>query len=138
MFRWRLLLGEYHPKIVHVVGVDNNIAYVLSCLNKTNKVDNLQEHCKKNKRLNHTGLSCVLCMFMSGSNFKDNEMNGDILMLMTREHKSSLLLDMVLMRNAELNDVQLLAIVHKHIDKNKNNSIYTYKKVEDIKIIFKG
>ena len=75
---------------------------------------------------------------MSKSNFKDNRMNGDILMPMTRTQESLFLLDLVAMRNAQLNDDALLLIVRKHIAENKEDSIYTYKDVEDVKLTHKA
>ena len=75
---------------------------------------------------------------MCKSNFEDNGMNGDMLMSMTRKDKLSFLLDLVVMQNAQLNDESLLAIVQSRIAENKNDSIYTYKDVEDIKLIHKA
>ena len=38
MMRWRLLLEEYNPKVVHVAGVDNDAAGVLSILDLIDKL----------------------------------------------------------------------------------------------------
>ena len=40
MTRWRLLLEEYHPKVVHISGVDNDAADALSRLDLTDKDNN--------------------------------------------------------------------------------------------------
>ena len=37
--RWRLLLEEYNPKVVHVAGVNIDAADPLSRLNLTDKAD---------------------------------------------------------------------------------------------------
>ena len=41
MMKWRLLLEEYKPKVVHVTGVDNDAADALSRLYHTDKAQNL-------------------------------------------------------------------------------------------------
>ena len=38
MMRWRLLLEEYNPKVVHVAGVDNDAAGALSILDLIDKI----------------------------------------------------------------------------------------------------
>ena len=57
---------------------------------------------------------------------------------MTRKQKSLFLLDLVVMRNAQLNDESLLAIVQKHIADNKHDIIHTYKDVEDVELIHRA
>ena len=42
MMRWKLLLKAYHPKVVHIKGVNNNAADTLSRLDLIDKVDNLR------------------------------------------------------------------------------------------------
>ena len=32
VYRWRLLLEEYGPKIVYIKGIDNTVAVAISCL----------------------------------------------------------------------------------------------------------
>ena len=39
---WRLLLEEYHPKVVHIKGVDNNAVDALSRLDLAAKADDLR------------------------------------------------------------------------------------------------
>ena len=39
MTRWRLLLEEYHPKVVHIADVDNNIGDAIFRLDITNKAN---------------------------------------------------------------------------------------------------
>lgn len=47
-------------------------------------------------------------------------------------------MDLVALKNTQLNNEQLLSIVQKHIDENNNDSIYTYKDIEDIELICKA
>lgn len=49
--RQRLLLEEYHSKIVQVAGIDNNIVGTLSYLNITADTNDIREWGEKNKRL---------------------------------------------------------------------------------------
>ena len=41
MMKWRLLLEEHYPKVVHVAGVDNDVVDALSRLDLTDKADDL-------------------------------------------------------------------------------------------------
>ena len=49
MIRWQLLLERYHPKVVHIKGVDNDAADALSRLYLTDKSDDLRVWGKKTK-----------------------------------------------------------------------------------------
>ena len=51
MTRWRLLLEEYHPKVVHIKGVDNDAADVLSRLDITDKANDARVWREKSKKL---------------------------------------------------------------------------------------
>ena len=50
MTQWRLLLEEYHPKVVHIKGVDNDAADALSKLDLSDKADSLRVWGEKSKR----------------------------------------------------------------------------------------
>ena len=80
MIRWRLMPEEYHPKIVQIVGVDNNAADALSRLDL---VDNMYDHITwsaKNKCLEDVYVQMMnVCMFMSESNFEEDGFDGDVL-----------------------------------------------------------
>ena len=138
MIRWRLLLEEYHPTVVHVAGVDNDAADALSRLDMLEDEADLIEWGEKNKKLEYSPSSRALCLFMSKSNFEDDGLNGDLLMPMTRTEETSFPLDMISMRNAQLNDDNLQSMVNKEIKQNKDASIYTYKEVEGIELIHKA
>lgn len=66
MMRWKLLLEEHHPKIIHVAGVDNNTVDALLHLDITIDVNTLRELGIKYKQLNYAGSSCSLyiCMYI--------------------------------------------------------------------------
>ena len=53
IMRWQLLLEEYHPKVVHIKGIDNDAADALSRLDLTDKSDDLRVWGKKTKRLEY-------------------------------------------------------------------------------------
>ena len=69
MIRWRLLLEEYHPTVVHVAGVDNDAADALSRLDMLEDEADLIEWGEKNKKLEYSPSSRALCLFMSKSKF---------------------------------------------------------------------
>ena len=65
MTRRRLLLEKYNPKVVHIKGVDNNTADVLSRLNLTDKADDLRVWGKKFKCLEYVNVHMInICMFL--------------------------------------------------------------------------
>ena len=51
MMRWRLLLEEYNPTVVHVRGIDNNTADALSRIDLTHNANYLREWGVKNNGL---------------------------------------------------------------------------------------
>jgi hypothetical protein len=53
MMRWRLLLEEFHPKIMHIIGIDNTAADALSRLDMTDKKNDLITWEVKNKKLQY-------------------------------------------------------------------------------------
>ena len=66
MMQWRLLLEEYHPKVVHIKGVDNDAADALSRLDLIEKADNLRVWGVKTKQLEYVNIKMMnICMFLS-------------------------------------------------------------------------
>ena len=51
MTRWRLLLEEYHPKVVHIAGLENDAADALSRLDITDKANDARVWGEKSKRM---------------------------------------------------------------------------------------
>ena len=64
-------MEKFNPKVVHIVGVDNDAADTLSRLDLTDKADDLRVWEQKQKRLEYVDVKMMnVCMFMSESNFK--------------------------------------------------------------------
>ena len=64
MTRWRLLLEEYHPKVVHISGVDTDAAEALSTLNITDKANDTRVWGEKSKRLDYINVHVMdICIF---------------------------------------------------------------------------
>jgi len=138
MMRWRLLLEEFHPKIMHIIkGIDNTAADAASRLDMTDKKNDLITWEVKNKRLEYINPKQMnMCLFMSESNFEDDGFNQDTLSqndnyLMMIKQQSSFPLDLLSMKEEQLKDDKLMSIVSKHIknNKNKDDTLYTYKVV---------
>jgi hypothetical protein len=146
MMRWRLLLEEFHPKVVHIKGIDNDAADALSRLDMTNKEYDLITWEIKNKRLEYINPKQMnMCLFMSESNFEDDGFDNDTLIqkdnyLMSMVQQSSFPLDLLSMKEEQLKDDKIISIVSKHIknNKNKDDTLYTYKVVEDVDLIHKN
>ena len=72
MTRWRLLLEEYNPKVVHIKGVDNDAADALSRLDITDKANDARVWGEKSKQLEYVNVHMMnICMFLSGSGKND-------------------------------------------------------------------
>ena len=56
MTRWRLLLEEYHPKVVHIAGVDNDASDALSRLDITDKANDARVWGVKSKKLEYVNV----------------------------------------------------------------------------------
>ena len=140
--RWKLLLEEYHPKVVHIKGVDNNAADALSRLDLTEKADNLRVWGVKKKRLEYVNIKMMnICMFLSGCEFEDDGFNSDCdtVMTMSETEDCEYALDLKSMREAQLDDKALMKLVKQHIQSNgHDDTIYTYKSVEDVVLIHKN
>ena len=71
--RWRLLLEGYNPKVVHISGVDNDIADALSRLDLIDKADNARVWGEKSKRLKYINVHMMnTCMFLLESEFEED------------------------------------------------------------------
>ena len=80
-------------------------------------------------------------MFMSESNFKEDRFDSDcnVLMTMSETVKSVYALDLQSMGKALLDDSSLMELVKQHISSNgQNDTIYTYKSVENVELIHKN
>ena len=54
MMRWRLMMEEYHPKVVHIAGVDNDASDALSRLPMKEKSFDTIQWQKPNRRLTYS------------------------------------------------------------------------------------
>ena len=140
MTRWRLLLEEYHPKVVHIKGVDNDAADALSRLDITNKANDARVWGEKSKRLEYVNVHMMnICMFLSESEFEEDGFDDDAVMTMKEVDESSYPLDLKSMRTAQLDDENLVRIVRNHLSgSGKNDTVYTYKAVEEVELIHKN
>ena len=65
MTRWRLLLEEYNPNVVHISGEDNDAVDALSRLDITNKANNARVWGEKSKRLEYVNAHMMnICIFL--------------------------------------------------------------------------
>ena len=140
MTRWRLLLEEYSPKVVHIAGIDNDAADALSRLDITDKANDARVWGEKSKRLEYINVHMMnICMFLLESEFEDDGLDDDAVMTMKEVDKSSYPLDLKSMRTAQLEDENLIRIVRNHLSGSGiNNTVYTYKAVEDVELIHKN
>ena len=127
MTRWRLLLEEYHPKVVHIKGVDNDAADALSRLDITDKANDARVWGEKSKRLEYIDVHMMnVCMFLSESVFEEDGFDDDAVMTMVEVDESSYPLDSKSMRTAQLEDEDLIRIVKNHLSgSGKNNTVYS-------------
>ena len=127
----------YHPKVVHIAGVDNDAADALSRLDITNKANNERVWGEKLKRLEYVNVHMMnICMFLSESEFEEDNFNNDAIMTMTELEDPSYALDLKLMQEAQLNNEELVRIVKNHLSgSGKNDTVYTYKKLEGVELI---
>ena len=127
MTRWRLLLEEYHPKVVHIAVVDNDAADALFRLDITNKANDDRVWGEKSKILEYVNVHMMnTCMFLSESEFEEDVFDDDVVMTMAEVDESSYPLDLKLMREAQLNNEELIRIVKNHLPgSGKNDTVYT-------------
>ena len=117
MTRWRLLLEKYHPKVVHIAGLENDAADALSRLDITDKANDARIWGEKSKKLEYANVHMMnICMFLSESEFEDDGFNDDCddeegLLAMTEMEESAYALDLKSMREAQLDDEDLVRIV---------------------------
>ena len=103
MTRWRLLLEEYHSKLVHISGVDNNAVDALSRLDITDKANNAIVWGEKSKRLEYINVNMMnRCMFLSEVDFEEDDFDDDAVMTMVEVEDPSYPLDLKSMREAQL------------------------------------
>ena len=139
-----MLLEEYHPKVVHIKGVDNDAADALSRLDLTEKADDLRVWGVKQKRLDYVNIKMMnICLFLSECEFEDDGFSSDCNTVMTlsetEEEDCAYALDLKSMREAQLDDKPLMKLVKQHIQSNgHDDAIYTYKSVEDVILIHKN
>ena len=140
MTRWRLLLEECNPKVVHIKGVDNDAADALSRLDLTDKADNARVWGEKSKRLEYINVHMMnICMFLFESEFEEDGFDDDAVMTLAEVEDPSYALDLKLMQEAQLNDKDLIRIVKNHLSgSGKNDTVYTYKTVENVELIHKN
>ena len=133
------MLDEYHPKVVHISGVDNNVANALFRLDIIDIANNARDWDKKSKRLEYINIHMMnICMFLSETEFEEDDFDNDAVMTMSKVDDPSYPLDLKSMREAQLIDDNLIRILKNHLSgRGKNNTIYTYKTVEDIKLAYK-
>ena len=136
MSRWRLLLEEYHPKVVQINGVDNDAADELSRLDTVDKSNDERVWGEKSDRLEYMNVHMMnICMFLSESEFEED----DAVMTMAEVENPSYVLDLKSMREAQLNNKDLIRIVKNYLSgSGKNYTVYTYTTVEDVKLIRKN
>ena len=80
-----------------------------------------------------------ICMFLSGSKFEEDGFDDDALMTMAKVDESSYPLNLKLMREAKLEDEDLIRIAKNHLSgSGKNDTVYTYKAVENVELIHKN
>ena len=78
-------------------------------------------------------------IFLSESEFEEDDFNSDVMMTMTETFDPSYTLYSKSMREAQLNNESLNEIVKKHLSSSgKNNTLYTYKTVEEVKLVHKN
>ena len=80
-----------------------------------------------------------ICMFLSESEFKDDGFDDDAVMTMKEMDESSYSLDLKSMRTVQLEDEDLIQIVKNYLSgSGKNDTVYTYKTVEEVELIHKN
>ena len=78
-------------------------------------------------------------MFLLESEFEEDGFDDDDVMTMAEVDESSYPLDLKLMRETQLNNEELIRIVKNHLSgSGKNDTVYTYKAVEDVELIHKN
>ena len=78
-------------------------------------------------------------MFLSEAKFEEVAFDNDAVMTMAEVEDPSYPLDLKSMREAQLNDEELFRVMKNHLSESgKNDTVYTYKIVEDVKLINKN
>ena len=75
-------------------------------------------------------------MFLSESEFEEDGFDNEVLMSILESEYPPYALDLKWIQEAQLNNERLNEIVKKHFSSNGNNeTVYTYKPVEDVDLI---
>ena len=140
MARWKLLLEEYHPKVVHISGVDNNAVDALSILDLTDKANNARVWGEKSNRLEYINVHMMnICMFLLESEFVEDSFDDDTVMLIAEVEDPFYSLDLKLMQKVQLSNIDFIRIVKNHLSSSvQNNIMYTYIPVEDVELVYKN
>ena len=93
------MLEEYHPKVVHIAGLENDTADALSRLDVTDKANDARVWGEESKKLNYANVHMMnICMFSSESEFEDDGFNDDFddegMLTMTEMEESAYALDL--------------------------------------------
>ena len=133
-------MEEYHPKVVHISGVDNDAVDALSRLDIIDKANDARVLGEKSKQLEYINVHMMnVCMFLSKIEFEEDGFDDDAVTTMAEVEDLSYSLDLQSMREAQLNDEDLIRIVKHHLSSSgKNDTVYTYKSVEDVKLVHKN
>ena len=80
-----------------------------------------------------------ICMFLLETEFKEDGFDDDTVMTMAEVEDPYYPLDLKSMREAQLNDKDLIRIMKNRLSgSGENNTVYIYKTVEDVKLIHKN
>ena len=120
-------MEEYNPKVVHIKGVDNDAADALSRLDITDKANDARVWGEKSKRLEYIDVHMMnVYMFLSESEFEEDGFDDDAVMTMAEVDELSYPLDLKSMREAQLNDEELIRVVKNYLSgSGKNITVYT-------------
>ena len=78
-------------------------------------------------------------MFLSESESEEDGFDDDTGMAMAEVEDPSYPLDLNSMREAQLNDEELICVVKNHLTgSGENDTVYTYKTVKDVQLIHKN
>lgn len=78
MMQWTLLLEKFHPKVVHIKGVENDVTNSLSRFDLIDKTEMMD----------------IICTFLLEPEFKETGFNSNIMMSMTEIDDPSCILDL--------------------------------------------
>ena len=137
------MMEEYHPKVVHIAGVDNDASDALSRLPMKEKSFDTIQWQKPNRHLRYSDgtkedIFVAMTKVMSHNSFEDGDFDETLYPVSTRaqqEVEDRFPLSCKRMQDDQLSDVKLMKTVKKSIDKKEKK--YSYKKVEEVKLVHK-